>query len=283
MMKRRNLKGTAVAAMVCGMMVFTGCGGGGTAGEAEEAAVQKSEEIMGTILLSVNPEMEISYDGEGKVKSIEGANEEGVAVAEAYKDYEGKACREVVGDLVEEIYEAGYFEQTVGGNTRNVVLKLEEGSRYPDDDFINEMADEVKVTAEHCGIGSSPMTVDEDDYREDGYITLEKAQEIVLAQLHLDAAEFTDKEYELDDGVYELEFTANGVEYEFEVNAVNGKVLEADYEHNDDWDDDDRDDDRDDDDRDDDRDDNDRDDDRDDDDRDDDRDDDDRDDDRDDD
>ena len=37
----------------------------------------------------------ISYDGEGKVKSIEGANEEGVAVAEAYKDYEGKACREV--------------------------------------------------------------------------------------------------------------------------------------------------------------------------------------------
>ena len=128
MMKRRNLKGTAVAAMVCGMMVFTGCGGGGTAGAAEEAAVQKSEEIMGTILLSVNPEMEISYDGEGKVKSIEGANEEGVAVAEAYKDYEGKACREVVGDLVEEIYEAGYFEQTVGGNTRNVVLKLEEGS-----------------------------------------------------------------------------------------------------------------------------------------------------------
>ena len=73
------------------------------------------------------------------------------------------------------------------------MLKLEEGSRYPDDDFINEMADEVKVTAEHCGIGSSPMTVDEDDYREDGYITLEKAQEIVLAQLHLDAAELPTK------------------------------------------------------------------------------------------
>ena len=39
-------------------------------------------------------------------------------------------------------------------------------------------------------------------------------------------ADFTEREYELDDGVYELEFTANGVEYEYEVNAFNGKVLE---------------------------------------------------------
>ena len=34
-----------------------------------------------------------------------------------------------------------------------------------------------------------------------------------------------------------MEFSANGVEYEYEVDARSGKVLEADIDGNDDWDD----------------------------------------------
>lgn len=70
-------------------------------------------------------------------------------------------------------------------------------------------------------------------------------------------AVFDDKEFDLDDGsaVYELEFEANGNEYEYDVNAVTGKVMKAEHDiagQNDDRDDDmdgadDRDDDRDDD------------------------------------
>lgn len=70
-----------------------------------------------------------------------------------------------------------------------------------------------------------------------GRIGLEKAQEIVLSQLGIADAVFSEKGYELDDDVYELEFAVNGVEYEYEVDAVTGKVQEADREHNDDWDD----------------------------------------------
>ena len=49
-------------------------------------------------------------------------------------------------------------------------------------------------------------------------------------------AVFTEQECELDDGVYELEFTAGKFEYDVEVNAYTGKVIKADYENNHDWD-----------------------------------------------
>jgi len=80
------------------------------------------------------------------------------------------------------------------------------------------------------------MTVSEGDLEDAGHIGQNKAKELVLAQLGLESASFRDHEYELDDGVYEFEFTAGGVEYEYEVDARTGKVLEADIDGNDDWD-----------------------------------------------
>ena len=143
--------------------------------------------------------------------------------------------------MVQKIYENGYFEKQVDGHAKNIVVKLEDGSAYPDDDFLEEVAEEARNAADKCGIKSKAMVVDDDDLDNKGRIGVEKARELVLAQLGLTEAEFSDSEYELDDGVYELEFTANGIEYEYELDAFTGKVLKADFENNDDWDDDDRD------------------------------------------
>lgn len=113
-----------------------------TASLAGCAGTQSTAELAttaaaGTILLSVNPETEVEYDGDGIVLEIEGFNDDGKTVLADYEGYKGNACAEVVN--------------------------------------------------------------------------------------------------ELDDGVYEFEFTSGGIEYEYEVDAITGKVLEADYEHNDDW------------------------------------------------
>ena len=74
-----------------------------------------------------------------------------------------------------------------------------------------------------------------------GLIGWEKAEAIVLEYLDLEKEDLRDKEYELDDGVYQLEFFANGREYEFEIHGTTGKILEAESEREDDdrWDDDD--------------------------------------------
>ena len=91
-------------------------------------------------------------------------------------------------------------------------------------------------------LSSSIVAIDGDDYdpkyAKDGnpspYITLEKAKEIALAQAHVNAADavFVDKDFDHEDGtaIFELEFTANGNEYEYDIDAVTGKVLKAEHD-----------------------------------------------------
>ncbi len=241
-MKKTNLKHIILFATAAA--VLTGCSAAAPASSsapstAEPAPASSSGFLAngaaGAVLLSVNPEIEVEYDKNGVVLEVEGINDDGKSVVSGYTGFEGKDCQTVVSELVREIYEDGYFENTVAGRAKNVVVKLEEGSSYPDQQFLDDVANGVRSAVESCGVDSVPVPVSDEDYAQNGYIGLEKAKEIVLAQLGLSEATFTERDYELDDGVYELEFTSGGVEYEFEVDAVTGKVLEADYDRNDDW------------------------------------------------
>lgn len=222
--KHRNV--LATAAILSFALMTTGCG---TSAPTDTAAAS-----AGTVLLSMNPEIEIEYDKNGMVLELEGINDDGRNIAAAYADFAGKPTTEVLKGLINDIHEAGYFDNKVGGKQKNIVLKLGEGSEYSDD-FLFEMEDAIRQTISTIGLKSAPMTINEDDLDDRGYINQDAAKKLLLHQLHLKSAEFTDYEYELDDGVYELEFTVDGREYEFEVNAINGKVLEADVDKNDDW------------------------------------------------
>lgn len=79
------------------------------------------------------------------------------------------------------------------------------------------------------------------------YIGIDKAKSIALKDAGLSASSvtFTKAKLDREDGirVYEIEFFTRDMEYEYEINAVSGKIRDKDIEFNDDWDDDDRDDD----------------------------------------
>ena len=192
---------------------------------------------VGTVLLSVNPEIEMDYDEAGNVVALTGLNDDGRAVLSGYTGYEGKACTTVIGELVDEINAGGYFDTTIDGNEKNIVLKLERGSQYPSDQFLNELAEAVRLVVEADQIGSQTVTLDDDDYddayADQGYINAQAAQNILSTQLGRDDIQFVEKDYDLDDGEYEVEFVMDGVEYEYEVNAVTGKVTEMDAEYQD--------------------------------------------------
>ena len=79
-----------------------------------------------------------------------------------------------------------------------------------------------------------PIVKQEKTEKQVTYITIEKAKEIALDHAGVNAqnARFENAEFDKDDGIplYELEFTANNVEYEYDIHAESGTVLKAEKE-----------------------------------------------------
>ena len=231
---RRKLFAAVSSLAVAAAVLLAGCGA-----PAQEGTALKE---TGILTLSVNPEIQIEYNGDGKVVALAGRNDAGKGIVEAYTDYVGKDCDDVLKDLIVKIHEAGFFVDDIDGNKKNIVLQLEPGSVLPSADFLERVSASTQDAVKGLSLSSGIVTIDDDDYdptyAKDGkpspYITLEKAQEIALTQANVNAADavFDDKEFDHDDGtqVFELEFTANGNEYEYEIHAMTGKVIRA--EHN---------------------------------------------------
>ena len=256
MMKfRKSFLVTISSLALLSIALLTGCGSqsaqstSDTAPAAsEETAVAEVQSLetptlgeAGILILSVNPEIRIDYDKDGKVTAISGRNEDGNKIAQAAQDEIGKSCDEVLRNLITEINAAGYFVDDIDGHQKNIVIQIEPGSVLPSDDFLQNMSTSTQDAVKGLSLASDIVTIDEDDYdptyttaeRPSPYITLEKAQEIALAQADVNAADavFDDKEFDHDDGtpVFELEFYANGVEYEYDIHAVTGKVIKAEH------------------------------------------------------
>ncbi len=251
---RRTFLVTVSSLALLSTALLTGCGSQQTAADnsiqtsTEEIAAEAPAEAgsaalaeTGILVLSVNPEIQIDYDKEGVVTAITGRNEDGKKIAEASQDEIGKNCDEVLKNLITEIHSAGYFVEDIDGHQKNIVVQIEPGSVLPSDDFLENMSASTQNAVKNLKLTSDIVTIDDDDYdptyttaeKLSPYITLEKAKEIALAQADVNAADavFDDKEFDHDDGtaIFELEFTANGVEYEYDVDAVTGKVLKAEH------------------------------------------------------
>ena len=233
---RRKMFAAVSSLAVLSAALLAGCG---QAPEQETAGTSLSE--GGTLLLSVNPEIQIDYNKEGHVTALSGKNEDGKSIVAGYPDYVGKECDDVLEDLIVAINDAGYFIEDIDGHEKNIVLQLEPGSVLPSDDFLEEISASTQAAVKGLSLSSGIVTIDDDDYdpayAKDGqpspYITLKKAQEIALTQAGVKSSDavFDDKEFDHDDGtpIFELEFKANGIEYEYDIDAVTGKVLKAEH------------------------------------------------------
>ena len=226
--------------------LLTGCG----APAAQTTATAGTAiQDTGFLTLSVNPEIRVEYDEKGLVVGLSGQNDDGRAIVASYQDYIGKECDDVLRDLIVKINEAGYFVEDIDGGRKNIVIQIEPGSVIPDDRFLEEVSASTREAVKNLRLSSGIVTIDDDDYDPDyarngspsPYITLEKAKEIALTHAGVNAANavFDDREFDHDDGkaVFELEFTANGKEYEYDIDALHGIILHAEHDGMTDYDD----------------------------------------------
>ena len=150
-MKRRKFLAAASSLAVLAAALLTGCG----------AQPQESSVTAGVLTLRVNPEIEIHYNQSGKVVALEGDNQDGREIVEAYPDYIGKDCEIVVQELVEEIHAAGYFVEEVEGQPRRVVLELDDDSQEPREDFLEDMSRSAQDALEGLSLGSAVVVEDD--------------------------------------------------------------------------------------------------------------------------
>ena len=248
MLKRRLNRAVVFA---CAAILAAGAAGAGNTafGAPSYRASSNKEEVKGRILVSGGPDISISYDKDGTVLEIKGIDRDGKNFLEGQEGYVGKSCKTAVGRLVRRLDEKGWFGEHADGSRKSLVVKAEKGSEYPDDQFMREIEDEVRDIAKDREINVYIKVVGTHSLDGKGYIDRETAEKIVLEQFGLKEDSLKFKEYELDDGVYEIEVVIQGVGHEVELDAVTGAVLDIDRDddHDGRYDDDDRDDDRDDD------------------------------------
>ena len=149
-MKRRKILAAASSLAVLAALL-TGCG----------AQPQDGSVTAGVLTLRVNPEIAIHYNQSGKVVALEGDNQDGREIVEAYPDYIGKDCEVVVQELVEEIHAAGYFVEEVEGHPRRVVLELDDDSQEPREDFFEDMSRSAQDALEGLSLGSAVVVEDD--------------------------------------------------------------------------------------------------------------------------
>ena len=150
-MKRRKILAAASSLAVLAAALLTGCG----------AQPQDGSVTAGVLTLRVNPEIAIHYNQSGKVVALEGDNQDGREIVEAYPDYIGKDCEVVVQELVEEIHAAGYFVEEVEGHPRRVVLELDDDSQEPREDFLEDMSRSAQDALEGLSLGSTVVVEDD--------------------------------------------------------------------------------------------------------------------------
>ena len=179
---------------------------GGAVAEASAGTAQAEEPGDGQISLE---------KAKGIVLADAGLANGDVTFTKAKLDYEDGIA---VYDI--EFYTAAYeYEYEVNASTG--------GIRSKDKEILEDRENEHPEAAEHTGAAENPGNAVSE-------ISVDQAKYIAAshAGFPVSDVDFSKVKLEKDDGmvIYEIEFYRNGIEYEYEINAITGEILKYDSE-----------------------------------------------------
>ena len=149
-------------------------------GHTTENSIRPAKKV-GTVILSVNPAVEVEYDENGLVMDVIGLNEDGLELAANKEDLLGIPCLIALHTLIVQINDAGFFISDFGGEGREIILLLEKGSIYHKG-FLKALEESIYDAAEDCGLKAINLTTINENI-EDTEIT----EDMELHQLYLPA------------------------------------------------------------------------------------------------
>lgn len=170
------MKKKLLAYILMAMMALSACG------NTTEDSIQPIEKA-GTVILSVNPAVEVEYDADGLVMDITGLNEDGLDLAANEEDLIGIPCLIALHTLIVDINDAGFFISDFGGEGREIILLLEKGSVYHKG-FLKALEQSVYKAAEECGLKAITLTTINENIED-----TELTEDLKLHQLYLPAGE----------------------------------------------------------------------------------------------
>lgn len=204
-----------------------------------------------SIYMAINPEVRMDLNQEGDVIGVEGLNPDGLQLIENYELTNANRLM-VIQDLIDRAIRKGYLAE--GGH-------LDFTIDATDDQFltygteiqstVNELLEDMTVSLTISSIRDGAMIepIEEEEPEPDPepepeetepetqYITLEEAKASALDYAGISGANvvYEDVEFDYDDGVpqYELEFYYGGYEYEVDVHAITGIILDYDVDEDD--------------------------------------------------
>lgn len=220
-----------------------------TKGKIAAAVVILAVSLLATACTSVNSTMEDIGLDEAFAAALAHAevNESDVELTKSRKDTEGALI----------VYEFDFtkdnvsYEYDVNGTTGEIMEFSREiiNKKGNDDAGTNQAPAADKPNSDNSGTAGSPNAASSGSDSSNSaasYIGADKAKSIALenAGVKTSAAVFTAAKLDRDDGryLYEIDFYTSDTEYDYEIDAITGKILDRDSEPLDDWDDEDWDD-----------------------------------------
>lgn len=209
------------AVMLLGLLA--GCGNDTSTPTNTTADSVANPTAAGLLVLNTGAALNITYDADGLVMDIEGADDNGSILAGEYSDYLGKSCSEVVCDLIGN----SIVQQLLTGDVHYVMIKLALGSSTPGATFIETIQKDAENALTTGGSDAKLVVLTTDRLDENGYIDLDAAKDVALAALALDDFDVLDGTVTPIEGKYNFSITAGSLEGRYIVDAVTGAVYEG--------------------------------------------------------
>ena len=217
-----------IALLLCAIVLVSalaGCGnkdnaadgtkpqGNGNSGDIAET------EKAGTLVVTANASVRITYGTDGLVLKVEGTNDEGENLMESFEALLGSTCSEVVSKIIRE--SAG---RTYLGRLTYVAVKHEKGSGTPGTNFLEGIESAAKRALETASSNAKLVMITQDKLDADGNINLEAAKLLVEGYLEVEALDGFDGTAKPVDGFYSFQVSFDGMEEEVHMNAATGVV-----------------------------------------------------------